>query len=162
MPTLAFTALFAASCGDNDVFGKTNSLPSLSAPDRPVLASDSITYQETTAQSQSPDTDSYISSLDAEFEASVSEPDGSTASMIAYAEAYRNFWQSKIDTLVADVPTLGDEYAAFTLSLDGEVARLIDSYSDGDGAPFGSAAAYEPTWYRAERLRDWFCEHYTE
>lgn len=95
-----------------------------------------------------------VAALDAVFAASHPEPDGSTASMRAYAEAYRDFWQAEVDRLVAADPDLAAEYAVFEATLSQELEAYAETFRDGDGAPYGTAVAYEVPYRHAERLRE--------
>lgn len=102
-----------------------------------------------------------ITVLDEEFEAQTPEPNGSTASMLAYAEAYLELWQGEIDTLITDIPSLADEFASFEAKLNTELDALANEHSAGDSAPYGSAVSYELVLYKANALRDWFIEYYS-
>lgn len=99
-----------------------------------------------------------IAALDAAFEAAVPEPSGSTASMHAYAEAYRDFWQSEADKLAAANPKLAAEYELFEAELSRELEAYAETFKSGDYAPYGSAVGYEVTYRRGELLRDFVAE----
>ncbi len=95
--------------------------------------------------------------IDAAFEVSHPEPDGSTASMIEYAAAYRDVWYAEA-LRIASVRQLSDALEAEQIRIAEEAAAVVESYRlDPDvlNSPYGTATAWAGTLHEANAWRAW-------
>ncbi len=153
--------LVLASCASPAKSNITSFPPTTASNREPSFTLDTITANESENERESESFASRIDALDAEFNATMPEPDGSTASMIACAEAYLELWQNEVDSLLTANPSLADDFAAFEAELQAELDALAEQYQSDGSALYGSAVSYELTWHRAVALRDWLTEYYS-
>lgn len=150
--------LMLASCTSTAKFDETI-LPSSSESHSSPM--ESILIFEGNSEAESNINTNRIEMLDTEFEANTPEPNGSTASMLAYAEAYLDVWQTEVDALLSATPSLYEDFIEFEAQLDVELEVLANEYSACENALYGTAVSYELVWHEANALRDWLSKYYS-
>ncbi len=157
---LVFTArliMSAASCTAGSV-GHLNTSPETAVLEALTLSADrgEEAIPDTASAADTHANPDRIAGLDALFDASLPTPDGSSASMYAYAEGLRELWYGEIEKLIADDAKLSAEFADFSHKLAAELEAEAENYRDGENSPYGSAVGYELTYKHAEALRQWY------
>ncbi|MBE6612034.1 MAG: hypothetical protein E7632_06045 [Ruminococcaceae bacterium] len=112
------------------------------APPSPAILADAAVDAPETA----------VHPIDAAFEAAHPAPDGSTASMIEYAEAYLDVWSAEA-VRIAGERGLAAELAEFEAALAVRAEEELESYRDGDR--YSSMAAWAVVQFKAEAYRAW-------
>ncbi len=94
-----------------------------------------------------------------EFDLTHPEPNGSTASMISYANEYLAFWEAEAELLVESFPEIAEEYEEYKTELNSRLSQLAEEYRDSPDAPYGTLAAPHIIMERAEAVRDFVISH---
>ena len=94
-----------------------------------------------------------------EFDLTHPEPDGSTASMVAYANEYLAFWESEAALFTEASPEIAEEYEEYKTELDSRLSQLAEEYRDSPDAPYGTLAAPHILMEYAEAIREFVISH---